>query len=774
MKINEIGISNFGKFHNKKIKLSKGLNLIVGNNESGKSTVFTFLFGMFYGFAKDSTKRRIFDENFEKYRPWLGTDYRGYLEVEDGNIFRIERDFNKNELSFINLSTGENISNSDELIKYTKIKQPGAYLFGVNSTVFLNSFFVGQLQTEPKQESYEALKEKIENFSTASDELVNPMKAISLIQEQLNTLGKQSLSKSEIGKLSSEIEKLKREIFILENEKSDYDDLLTEQEKLKKRQDFLKSEIGRAELIEDQKRYNEILEKKSEIADLLNKKSSDNLISYESYEKVIELEKKIYNIERKISELSMLGSSTSELNLDEEEELKKDFAHIQNLNNTLRELNAINYSKEIEFIRLDIKNVKNSSGKITSLISLSGVAIVLILIISIYFKKYYLNLISVGFGIYIYLRSIKIRMNLDVVNRLNTKVEDYEKKSSEKTLKKKELDILLDNLCKKYKVKDNVELEQFIDSKLKTLNENKLKTELLNSEIEKQKSELYTLDEELKKLKNEQDNIFKSYGIENISEFKDKFNEDLKIISVDTKIENLENIINLLLEGRDFEELNHKVQIEDIDTSSVKEEYRNIELELTRVKERISIVEVSIKKLEKFKEELSFKTKELDEKEKDKKSSEEAIELIREISKENKENILPLLRDSISDLLKKFTNSKYDNINIDSQFNISVYDSEVDKYVKTSELSNGTIDQIYLAFRISILNLLFENAPIVLDDHFIQYDDNRLESTIKYLNEISKSKQVIIFSATNREKMEMEKMNVEYNLVNMEQIWFGH
>lgn len=69
MQIKNIQINNFGKLNNKNIELKNGINVIFGENESGKSTLLKFITSMFYGASKNKNGRRISD--FEKYTPWL-------------------------------------------------------------------------------------------------------------------------------------------------------------------------------------------------------------------------------------------------------------------------------------------------------------------------------------------------------------------------------------------------------------------------------------------------------------------------------------------------------------------------------------------------------------------------------------------------------------------------------------------------------------------------------------------------------------------------------
>ena len=49
MKIKELRLKNFGKFTNKEIHFSDGMNVIYGENESGKSTLYTFIRAMLFG-----------------------------------------------------------------------------------------------------------------------------------------------------------------------------------------------------------------------------------------------------------------------------------------------------------------------------------------------------------------------------------------------------------------------------------------------------------------------------------------------------------------------------------------------------------------------------------------------------------------------------------------------------------------------------------------------------------------------------------------------------
>ena len=59
MQINELLLKNFGKFHDRQIDLEEGINLIHGENESGKSTIHTFIRGMLFGIERGRGRKMI-------------------------------------------------------------------------------------------------------------------------------------------------------------------------------------------------------------------------------------------------------------------------------------------------------------------------------------------------------------------------------------------------------------------------------------------------------------------------------------------------------------------------------------------------------------------------------------------------------------------------------------------------------------------------------------------------------------------------------------------
>ena len=96
MQINELLLKNFGKFHDRQIDLDEGINLIHGENESGKSTIHTFIRGMLFGIER-GRGRAAQNDTFSIYEPWENPNYyAGVLRFEaGGKTFCLQRSFEK-------------------------------------------------------------------------------------------------------------------------------------------------------------------------------------------------------------------------------------------------------------------------------------------------------------------------------------------------------------------------------------------------------------------------------------------------------------------------------------------------------------------------------------------------------------------------------------------------------------------------------------------------------------------------------------------------------
>lgn len=80
--------------------------------------------------------------------------------------------------------------------------------------------------------------------------------------------------------------------------------------------------------------------------------------------------------------------------------------------------------------------------------------------------------------------------------------------------------------------------------------------------------------------------------------------------------------------------------------------------------------------------------------------------------------------------------------------------------IDTSGMSDGTLDQLFLALRIAYLEKYLETGepiPFIVDDILVQFDDDRALATIELLAELSAKVQVLFFTHHSRLKELAEK-----------------
>ena len=132
-----------------------------------------------------------------------------------------------------------------------------------------------------------------------------------------------------------------------------------------------------------------------------------------------------------------------------------------------------------------------------------------------------------------------------------------------------------------------------------------------------------------------------------------------------------------------------------------------------------------------------------------------------------KNKIIPNFIEKLSNIIKITTNGEYTNIKLNENEGLIV-ELENGDNVTIERLSIGTIYQIYLGLRIAVLEeMQKEKVPIILDEPFVYFDQIRLENILKYINENLKENQIIILTCAKREIEILNKMNINYKLVNL-------
>ena len=219
--------------------------------------------------------------------------------------------------------------------------------------------------------------------------------------------------------------------------------------------------------------------------------------------------------------------------------------------------------------------------------------------------------------------------------------------------------------------------------------------------------------------------------------------------------------------NREYLERILKKDIEGVfkEASEIEKEYENTMYRLSQINAERNVVESTSGRLAEIVEELE----ELKQEREKLLNYNDTIEIAKEVLKESydelKNNVGPEFDKKLSYIVKKITNGKYDDVYIDINHNIKMK-TEHGEYVNLERFSTGTIEQVNLALRLAYIDTISkESLPIILDEAFAFYDDERLANIMRFLSEEYINRQVIIFTCSNREKKIIDEENIQANVV---------
>lgn len=273
MRLLDVYISGFGKFHDKSISFEDGLNIIYGKNEAGKSTLHTFIRSMLFGMER-LRGRAAKTDSYSQFLPWENKGgYEGRLRLEkDGKVYRIERNFqNSKEFVIVDETLGREIEPTRAFMD--------SLLNGLSETAYINTISIGQLKSATDAGMVAELRNYIANLNTSGNMALNITKATAFLKTQRKSLESQIVPEAarSYAALLGEIRNIEKEITLPE-----YENHLTGYRK--QREQVSKS------IAEKQQEKEELLQKIARGRQLLNSNQftdGDSIASYESDAKAV-------------------------------------------------------------------------------------------------------------------------------------------------------------------------------------------------------------------------------------------------------------------------------------------------------------------------------------------------------------------------------------------------------------------------------------------------------------------------------------------------------
>lgn len=193
MIIEELHVKNFGKLQDVRVPFKEGLNLVYGPNESGKTTLHTFLRCMLFGIRR-ARGRAAARDTYSRYEPWdYSHYYAGSMRFTSGDKeFYLDRNFQKDNVraELFCVTDGEKLS--------VKRGDLSMLLGNISEIVYDNTISIGQTKGITDQDLALELKNYIANYQGTGDSDLNLQKTMQILKDQRKVLqGEQKLKSAQ-------------------------------------------------------------------------------------------------------------------------------------------------------------------------------------------------------------------------------------------------------------------------------------------------------------------------------------------------------------------------------------------------------------------------------------------------------------------------------------------------------------------------------------------------------------------------------------------------
>ena len=648
MRLIDLHIDGFGKFHDLDLRFAEGMNILYGHNEAGKSTLHAFLQAMLYGLERRpgiGSAAKL----HKKYRPWDAPErFGGTLRLaHEGRIYRIVRDFNADDLS----ADGSTISSLEIWDETAGVRVPDprgflqAMLGGISETAFENTVSIGQLRSATSRSMVHELKSYITNLSTTGDMSLDSAGALKLLRQQRSALEAKRVPEAakSYAQLIGEIRNIEREIAQPEYENQ-----------LRKYQ-ALRSEV-RTEQVDRQTRREELLQKTAAQEAVLTQAGFD---SGDDIRDAKEHADMLYS-------LCQIGAEPRE------RVIRIALPLLFGLLTILCGLAAVlitaiespafaqRFHLAPEKVPGLVAAVSGSDLSATILVAASIGLLVLCMLLFVW--RLYANAARTGF-----LRETAAELSAMLTKQIGT-----------------------------------AEISDAAMESFRTHMDELLRAE---EELETQRTTLAEVSAELQNLSNDE----RRYDVE-----LQKQNE--KQTELEGKLQHLANVKNRA------EML--KRTLDENDAISTEIDAINL-----------------------------------------------AAETMTELQSSIQSSFGHYLNKEAGELIAGITGGVYDSMWIDQ--NLDIFMNTPGKIVPIEDVSSGTMDQIYLALRLAAARLIQGDTgaaearlPLIFDDSFAMYDEQRLASALRYITEIHHG-QILLFTCHTREQRILENEDVKFNLIEM-------
>lgn len=768
MIIKTLSIKAFGKFKDQTIELKPGLNLIYGKNEAGKTTLQTFIQGMFFGFYKPYRKKKTYSDEYQKYMPWNQFDYSGSLVYQDsGQEIRLERNFlrAKDSLFIYDNSTGKIINDQ---FKYDGvIRQHLPLDTGMTTVIYNNTVNMRQNLHDQESRGQDEVRDSYIEMQNSSGIEINFKGIVRRLEEKKNQIGRSGQSKSRIGAAIRERDELQG---LLKEAEAAYAKVAENQEKITQNQKLMKRIEAENEYLSQEsvvKRKKELLLSYEKINKL---EKENNRLSkiiredqvYEGYSyKILEGLKAIKNQAERLSdqmnyiEKEMTDASEHLKAIRQKEATKRSALGAHTVEGITEDYELFK-KEQVEVEAVDKKS-NILINIIASLVTLLGMGLVGMANIGLMGASQGIENLSLTVGAALAIAGV-VGLSYGVSATLKKR----------QILKEKKLIPIQDEILAKYQLTDAPSLDSYykkIVRNQKELEQLQNEGELIIVQHSRHQAGYEVLFEQRRGIIRELEKKLAEYQVKDIAEYAERCEkgqqlEELKI-RFNGNLRLLENLLETVNGGKTDagQAVWQKASPKSADLLSLGKEIARLEGENSALTEGIGLpveIQETIKSLDAQIQAFDLEIQ----------ACNAALAVLARIQKDSHRESVPELNKNIGAILETIT-QHYKGVKIDETMKLKVVDPKGGDFKDAEQLSAGTMDQVHFAFRYGIGQRIGDQMPFILDEPFVRYDRQRKTEALKLLFELSSKRQIILFTCDEDEEKLLKSLGADYHKINL-------
>lgn len=811
MKLTKIEIIHFGKISEKNYDLKPDLDVFFGENEAGKSTTVAFIKQIMFGFHLKNNKSAFFEDYFPLSK---ASPMGGRLHFQDGeHEFILQRTYASGDSKKGSLKVYLDGQEVPENVFFDKIKN-------IDGDFYTDSFIFNQdMLTQVNSLNQNELMERIYFLGAAQSN-----KLLALRKDYAShaaDLFKKTGRKPIINQLINELTDKKSEVSDISNEFESYQALLLQIKKLESEQ-----KQKQAQLVDINKENQKLLLMKQKIKNFdeyqeLQKQQKNIAFSPELYDQAQSLSLEIKNLQASLdSKMQYVDQLQKQLLLQEQvkkmqalvdqkaeflqwqNEVSQLKRNIQQLNDEIAQIQTINPDiskienitpEQVSNLRNELQTLKSQNTNNTQKAAIPNwagwiIAIVGLILAFAMHNFVWLVLMLIGIGLSIWTNreskdkgaevdqkvafEQKYSLNSDTFDLDSTLNLLYQIQAKQKSVLQNEADLEnLNSQIKEFEVQlahllqVNVSNQETVISSLRDLTQEltnqtqiKSKFEQLNQEIDHLKTQL----------KLQKQNLLLTFSKANVQD-PAEFDELRKQANIQAKLKlQLDTIRNNL--GDDLD----KIKNLESENNSIDQKLADLQKQAVSYQNEISDLQAKLAEIRVKQDNLADSNELFNKKQElatlQSQLQDEMLEYLSDLAVSNwigrsldlaSNERFPKMLVSAKEYFKLLTGGRYVDLKLDKK--LVVVDDQ-GKKKEVQYLSRGTSEQLYFALKLAFVEQIADeiSLPILIDDAFVNFDNQRTEYIVKLIDKLSAKMQVLIF--TNRKELASDLNSSVINL----------